>query len=354
MILLLTIGAGAAVAGIVGLVARRWPQVEAPRVSGETIVEEVKRHPGLAGHLRHHFNPKTETGIALTIAVALVVGAAVGIGIVLAMIRNHFGLASWDMRLARFGDEHATAVSTDVLRALSQFGGTNGVVLLAVVVCVVEYVRRPTRSLPLFLALVVGGQFALSNGIKFLVERARPDLNRLTGYAGTSFPSGHSTAAAATLAARRAGDDTGTVAPDEGRRRGGGGRAGHDGGGDAGVSRRALVHRRRRRPAARMGLVRAVFDRVRGPLAELRPSRSTRPRRWRASMPLPLRPAIDRHASIWREEFDVLRVPTPKWRLAGVPCNKRVMTTRPPMRTHDGSRMVVAGRVGMGGEAAVR
>jgi membrane-associated phospholipid phosphatase len=201
MILLLTVGAGVAVAGVVGLIERRWPQIEAPRLSGETIVEEVKRHPGLAGHLRHHFNPKTETGIALTVAVALVVGAAVGIGIVLAMIRNHFGLASWDLRLARFGAEHATTLSTDVLRALSQFGGTNGVVLLAAVVCVAEYVRRPTKSLPLFLALVVGGQFALSNGIKFLVERARPDLARLTGYAGASFPSGHATAAAATLAA---------------------------------------------------------------------------------------------------------------------------------------------------------
>ena len=41
------------------------------------------------------------------------------------------------------------------------------------------------------------------NGIKYLVERARPDFNRLTGFAGTSFPSGHSTAAAATLAAHR-------------------------------------------------------------------------------------------------------------------------------------------------------
>ncbi len=190
-----------AVAAVVGLIERRWPQVEAPRLSDETIVEEVTRHPGLAGHLRHHFNPKTETGVALTIAVALVVGAAVGIGILLAMVRTHFGLTSWDLRLARFGAEHETAFSTDVLRALSQFGGTNGVVLIAAVVCVVEYVRRPTRSLPLFLALVVGGQFAMSNGIKILVERARPDLARLTGYAGTSFPSGHATAAAATLAA---------------------------------------------------------------------------------------------------------------------------------------------------------
>jgi membrane-associated phospholipid phosphatase len=51
------------------------------------------------------------------------------------------------------------------------------------------------------MVLVVGGQFALSNAIKYLVARARPDINRLTGFAGTSFPSGHATAAAATLAA---------------------------------------------------------------------------------------------------------------------------------------------------------
>ena len=49
--------------------------------------------------------------------------------------------------------------------------------------------------------MVVAGQFALSNGIKYLVERARPDFNQLTGFAGSSFPSGHSTAAAATFAA---------------------------------------------------------------------------------------------------------------------------------------------------------
>ena len=41
----------------------------------------------------------------------------------------------------------------------------------------------------------------MSNAIKLIVERARPDFDRLVGFAGTSFPSGHSTAAAATLAA---------------------------------------------------------------------------------------------------------------------------------------------------------
>ena len=201
MLLVVVGAAGLAVGGAVALLSRRWPQIEAPKVAADTIVDEVERHPKLADHFRHHFDPRKETGIALSIAVAAVAGAAAGIGILLAMIRTRAGLASLDGRFARFGAEHATALSTDLLRALSLLGGTTGVIVIALATCVVEFVRRPTRALPVFLALVVGGQFAMSNGIKYLVERARPDVNRLTGFAGSSFPSGHSTAAAATLAA---------------------------------------------------------------------------------------------------------------------------------------------------------
>jgi undecaprenyl-diphosphatase len=74
-------------------------------------------------------------------------------------------------------------------------------VALALIATTIEMIRRPSRWLPVFMVLVVAGQFALSNGIKYLVERARPDISRLTGFAGTSFPSGHSTAASATFAA---------------------------------------------------------------------------------------------------------------------------------------------------------
>jgi len=201
MVILLTLGAGAIVGGVVALLAIRWPSTQDPHVSAGTITKEVVRHPGLAGHLRHHFNPKTETGVALIIATAVVGGAAVGIGVLLAMIRTKFGLQSVDVRLARFGAEHATAWSTDFLRHLSELGGTRGVILMALVACAIECRRGQARAVVMFLTLVVAGQFALSNGIKYLVERARPDFSRLTGFAGTSFPSGHSTAAAATLAA---------------------------------------------------------------------------------------------------------------------------------------------------------
>ena len=39
------------------------------------------------------------------------------------------------------------------------------------------------------------------NLIKLAVDRARPDIHRLSVFSGSSFPSGHSTAAAATFAA---------------------------------------------------------------------------------------------------------------------------------------------------------
>jgi undecaprenyl-diphosphatase len=53
----------------------------------------------------------------------------------------------------------------------------------------------------LFLTVVIGGQYILANVIKAVVGRVRPNLLRLTGFSGPSFPSGHATAAAATFAA---------------------------------------------------------------------------------------------------------------------------------------------------------
>jgi len=86
------------------------------------------------------------------------------------------------------------------VRFISDFGGTAFVVVGAVVVAAIETFRDRRPTVALYVAVTVGGQFALSNLIKLIVERARPDLSPLTGFSGTSFPSGHSTAAAATWA----------------------------------------------------------------------------------------------------------------------------------------------------------
>ena len=124
------------------------------------IAEKVDDHPKVASHLRRHFDPKTETGVALTIATVAVGAAAVGIGLVVAMIRSKTGLERYDIRLAQFGADHATQWSTNVMRDISRLGGTPVVVLLALIATTIEMIRRPSRWLPVFMVLVIGGQFA--------------------------------------------------------------------------------------------------------------------------------------------------------------------------------------------------
>jgi membrane-associated phospholipid phosphatase len=201
MVLIFVLGAGLVVGAAVALLARRWPAIAAPKVSGETIATGVVEHPKFADHFRKRFDPKTETGVALIIGTSLVIAAAVGIGIVVAMIRTHAGLAALDLRFANYGAHHASSLSTRLMRDISMLGGTPVVIGLTVVATVIAMIQRPSKALVVFMVLVVAGQSLLSNSIKFLVRRARPDIDRLTGFAGTSFPSGHSTAAAATFAA---------------------------------------------------------------------------------------------------------------------------------------------------------
>jgi undecaprenyl-diphosphatase len=185
------------------LLVRRWPRsaVAAPRVAPSTIRGEVQRHGRVAAMLRSRITPDAATGLALTVAALLAVGGGVMVGVLLFMVRQEVGFARWDLSAARWGAQHASETSTDVLRSISVLGGTAGVVVVTVAVAVLEHRRIRSGSALLFLLLVVVGQNLLANGIKALVDRARPDLDQLTGFAGSSFPSGHSAAAAATFAA---------------------------------------------------------------------------------------------------------------------------------------------------------
>jgi len=198
------IGIGAtagAAAGWLGWRARRGIDPTDPHVSRRTLWNWVRRHPATAERLHDH-QPDARAataGLLTASAAVLAVGAALA-GVVLLMIRTNSGLARADQPFAEWAAEHATQTSTDIVRFISDFGGTTFVVTGAIAVAAIETVRDRRPTVALYVAVTVGGQFALSNLIKLIVERARPDLAPLTGFAGTSFPSGHSTAAAATWA----------------------------------------------------------------------------------------------------------------------------------------------------------
>ncbi len=146
-------------------------------------------------------SPAPATGVALTAAIVFVIVALSAVGALLVMVQTHTGLAHFDRAFAEFGATHPTPASTWVLRAVSQAGGYLGVILVALLVAAVESRRTRPRAVVGFLVLVVGGQFLVANLVKYLVDRPRPDLHPLTGFSGSSFPSGHATAAAATYMA---------------------------------------------------------------------------------------------------------------------------------------------------------
>lgn len=209
MIVVLVVVAVGALSGLLaGAATRRWPNHDpaAPSISPGSPVLEASTGPStgrrarLRALWRSRLDPEVATGLALTLAVATFVALLAVAGILLLMVRTETGVARFDLASAQWGATHATVGSTAVLRRLSLLGGTAGVIFVAVVAGLVEYRRLPDRAVPVLLAATVLGQFALTNGIKEIVERARPDISQLTGFAGSSFPSGHASAAAATFA----------------------------------------------------------------------------------------------------------------------------------------------------------
>jgi undecaprenyl-diphosphatase len=200
-LILLTVTVALVAAAAAYACVRRWPGADPASPRGRWVTDEVRTHPPLAAFLRRRTDPTTATGLALTLVIVAIAGAAVVVGVLLAMIRSETGLADVDVRAARWASEQATAGSTRFLRALTHLGGSAGVAVLAVLVAVAARRAAPVRSVVAFLVVVIAGQNLLVNTVKWLVDRARPDLDPLGGYSGPSFPSGHSATAAAAFAA---------------------------------------------------------------------------------------------------------------------------------------------------------
>jgi membrane-associated phospholipid phosphatase len=200
------IGAGV-VAGVgAAVLTWRWPRrghgadPTDPHVERRTVRHFLREHPLVVRLVKRHPRPTPATAEVLGLAAAGVLVATAATGVLLLMIRTRSGVARVDTPLAQWAADHATSASTDVLRTISTLGGTGVVVTAAAAVTAFELFRDRRAAVPLFVTLVVGGQFLLSNAIKLIVDRARPTISPLTGFAGTSFPSGHSVAAAATWA----------------------------------------------------------------------------------------------------------------------------------------------------------
>ena len=188
--------------GTVWLAALRSQTIrDGPKLGSARIQNLVDQHPWLARHARPRPDPASTTGFALTAALAILVVGVTGFGIILFLVRENVGFAHVDTWVGHFAANHADPTSTSVLRVLSQLGGTVVLTTSCVVVALFEARRRRFLAVAGFLLLCVGGQVVVVDLVKGLVNRARPNIDRLTGFSGASFPSGHATAAAAGFAA---------------------------------------------------------------------------------------------------------------------------------------------------------
>ena len=204
MVVATIVVAAGALAGLAAglVVARRGrrggaPTPDDPHVEASTVRRAVVGHPLVAAAARRL--PGGAGGAlaeAMVAAALVVVGVGALAGVLLLAIRADL-LVGVDEPIARFAARDATASSTSLMRELSEFGGTRYVVVGSIATLVLALRRDRRWEVPVFVVVTMIGQFLVSNCIKWTVDRARPDLSNLTGFAGTSFPSGHAVAGAA-------------------------------------------------------------------------------------------------------------------------------------------------------------
>jgi membrane-associated phospholipid phosphatase len=190
-----------------GLAVRRHPGVDPASARAASAVAH-RLEDGQEGEPQRRrlrvptrFDPKTETGLLLVLALAVLVVGGVILGALGLLVRSNSSLLHVDKSVAPWGEEHMTSFAQSMLDFVTSFGSTGVIVGFTVGVFVVEMIRRPSRWLPLFLIAVTIGQTIMSTQIKNLLDRVRPTANPIAHTLGPSFPSGHTTGAAACFAA---------------------------------------------------------------------------------------------------------------------------------------------------------
>jgi undecaprenyl-diphosphatase len=164
----------------------------------ELVVEAaLRRRPGLRSVLRRRLDRWSAGALALAAASLVLLAVAVLVGLLLDMIDENAGLADLDASVATWGADHATTTSTRVLEAITHLGARPVVLAALLVAALYDHRRRRNGEVFAFVAIVGIGEMLLGNGMKLLVGRERPDILRLVEAGGSSFPSGHTSAAAA-------------------------------------------------------------------------------------------------------------------------------------------------------------
>ena len=191
-----------ALAGLLIALVFAWlvPAKGATAAAADAVEAAVEAR-GWSAWRKARMDPSIATGLALSAALAMMVAAGFVIALLAYLVRNSATLASVDSSVASWGNDNATQLSTRLLGWVTDLGDWPVVPLLCVPILIYELRRAPNRYLVPFLLVVFLGDKIVTNGIKDLVDRARPTLNPIAQTLGPSFPSGHSSTAASFYAA---------------------------------------------------------------------------------------------------------------------------------------------------------
>jgi membrane-associated phospholipid phosphatase len=187
-----------AAAGAVWALSRspRAPDPADPEIEERWLVRWLGSHPRVGTFVRT-VDRQAIGGLMLVVALAIVFGTALVVGLVFDMVDRQSGLAEWDQSVAEWGSRNATEWSTNLLDTLTNLGGTAYLTVIVIGVAAFDYARHRNGSVVLFLVVTLVGVVLINNGLKLIVDRERPAVVHLVGTSGSSFPSGHSSAAAA-------------------------------------------------------------------------------------------------------------------------------------------------------------
>jgi membrane-associated phospholipid phosphatase len=199
---LTVIGVGIAFGAALALWAKLAPDSTPndPEVEEEAVVAALERRPAV---VRFFHRVGSRIGGSMLVVGAFVTVVLLGAlaGGILDMVRAGSGFARWDEAVASWGAAHATAFSTIALTGVTQLGSSWIAIPVALLIGWYGYQRWDSFNALGFMATVVVGHIAISNLLKFVVERDRPPVEHLVGTISSSFPSTHSGTAAAVWAA---------------------------------------------------------------------------------------------------------------------------------------------------------
>jgi membrane protein DedA with SNARE-associated domain/membrane-associated phospholipid phosphatase len=151
--------------------------------------------------LERRFDPNQRFGFFLTFGVVVIGAGAWIFGSLLQDVLAREQLALFDRPAINYLVDHRDPAVNNIMEIVSVLGSTPFLLGLAAAVGGWAYLRTKQWRWPLLLSITLGGAIGLYELVKVLVDRPRPNIAPLVDVTGSSFPSGHATAAAAVFVA---------------------------------------------------------------------------------------------------------------------------------------------------------